>query len=418
MVEDSPGAIADGRGRPGWIQAGAGSAAAGRSDHAGECGIRGVERQSRPRSDRTSRLHKVQPPVTRCSVIDHTFEMWIEISRIRAGSVKSWDCSHPDSHRASLAPSSRPPAAPDCPISCASRKGSTVTVMRCRMPLNMPALRCYLARRFAMQDPLDADPMIFGPLDLDDVQPWFADVKPVDPYSSVEPYTDVFTQGLYDLDMNHWLTDPEITVESLFPSSISPCDLDVHHPSSPHPPRPRLLSANPAPTWATQLWDGVTLPPSPGPPRPSVRHFTDSTLRPARRSSVHVLTSSSAPPFSQNRPPITRSFTRSSHDRDGTVRRKQKSEDPDMRESLYSYRHHHLIIIYSVEARPQTSQTRPFCLAALLYRLDPAPAGFWHQAQCRSGCKGSRSRICFSLSPRQRGHLHSPSLVFFLSFLF
>ena len=276
--------------------------------------------------------------------------------------------------------------------------------MRCRIPLNMPALRCYLVRRFTMQDPLDADPMIFGPLDLDDVQPWLSDVKPVDPYANVDPYTDVFNQGLYDLDMNHWFADPEITVESLFPSSISPCDLDVHHPSSPlHPPRPRLLSANPTPTWAAQLWDGVTLPPSPGPPRPSVRQFTDSTLRPTRRSSVHVLTSSSAPPFSQNRPPITRSFTRSSHDRDATIRRKQRCEDPDMRESfLSSYHHlHHLIImIYSFEARSQASQTRPFCLAALLHRLDPAPTGFGHQAQCRSGCKGSRSRIRFSFSPR------------------
>jgi len=44
MVEDSPGAAADGGGRPGWVSAEAGSATPRRSDYAGKCGIRGIER--------------------------------------------------------------------------------------------------------------------------------------------------------------------------------------------------------------------------------------------------------------------------------------------------------------------------------------------------------------------------------------
>ena len=263
-----------------------------------------------------------------------------------------------------------------------------------------------------MQDPFDTDTMIFGPLDLDgDVQPWhaFDDIKPypdVDPYLGViDPYADV-------LAAHHWLTDPEITAaaESLFPS---PSDFDrlLLQPRSPSPPPPcppcpprhRLLSAVPTPTWAAQLWDSNPRPPSP-PARSSVRPsaFADATLRPTRRGSVHVLTSSSAPlPFSH-----TRSFTRScAHDRDATLRRKQKPEDdPDMRELWLVFSPppspSSLTLPPSSQTRPQTSQTRPFRLAALFHRLDPASAGLRYQAQCRSGCQGSGPRIRFPLSPR------------------
>jgi hypothetical protein len=153
-------------------------------------------------------------------------------------------------------------------------------------------------------------------------------------------------------------------------------------------------------------------------------NFTTQRPQRGRNTSlpVHaIFQSSSAPPgFQAHTPPLARGYSRRAEsvsvdgDHDATVRRKRKVSDADAEPSASGDRMGQAEgkLIRSIPCRCAflltsrttnssakvslaTSKAGSFCLATLFYGLDSATSGVQHsQTQCRTGGKGSRSRVC------------------------
>lgn len=98
-----------------------------------------------------------------------------------------------------------------------------------------------------------------------------------------------------------------------------------------------------------------------------------------QRASPLLFTSTSAP-VSDSR--LARSYTRPAEslpDTDATMRKKKRispplddRSEPGIKNLFFFW---HCLTISSPQVCPSPPETRAFCLAAVLYRLDPEPAG-------------------------------------------